>query len=210
MCAVKKFDRDLEYLVLKMAEEVDEDIEWKLNELKRRLIHLHDERIVKINHSVMELVCSKQLILKGYDVQVERRLENKLVCDLYAEKGYGSLIVEVETGYIPPSHALDPSSYTLARIASKIIRYSACAERFALGVPPHYIVRYPKTLTVPPRCRKREKLKSIKRLCDKYYQNPPIRLNEIQYARIHGIYIIDVDHTRTQEVDPQAYLQSQE
>jgi hypothetical protein len=154
----------------------------------------------------MELVCSKHLILKGYEVQVEHKLENALICDICAEKGYGSLIVEVETGYIPPQHALDPSTYTLARIASKTIRYSNYAEKFALGVPTHYILRFPKTLTLPPRHRKMEEIESIKTLCDLYYQNPPIHLNEIKYARIHCVYIIDVDRTTVQEVDPETYI----
>lgn len=202
----EKFDQDLESLVLKMTETVDEKTGEKLNELKNRLIELHRENIVKINHSVMELVCAKQLILKGYRVQVERGLENVLICDLYAKKGYGSLIVEVETGYIPPKHALDPSAYTLARIASKIIRYSVHAEKFALGVPLHYILKFPKSFTIPPRYRKLEDVKSIKSLCDRYYQNPPILLEEMKYARIHCIYVIDVDQTRVHEVDPEAYI----
>ena len=43
-----------------------------------------------------------------------------------------------------------------------------------------------------------------------YYKNPPIHLNEIKYARIHCIYIIDVDQTRVKEVDPETYIKNSE
>ena len=112
MVDTEKFDRDLNSLFSKMAENTKEAIKKQLSELKDRLIQLNKENLVKINHSVMELICSKHLILKGYDVRVEHQLENMLICDLCAEKGYGSLIVEVETGTFPlnmhcgPQHIL--------------------------------------------------------------------------------------------------------
>jgi hypothetical protein len=30
-----------------------------------------------------------------------------LVCDLFAKKGDGDTIIEIETGFTPPDHALD-------------------------------------------------------------------------------------------------------
>ncbi len=169
-------------------------------------VSLHKENVVKINHSVMELVCARYLVLKGYDVQIERPLNDILTCDLYSTKGYGNLIVEIETGYIPPEHAMDPLAYTFARLASKIIRYSSFAGKFALGIPPHYVLPLPRTLALPPRERKSKDIDQIKSLCDVYYQNPPVTVTEIQNARIHEIYIIDVDRLRVQEMDPETYM----
>jgi hypothetical protein len=154
----------------------------------------------------MELVCARHLILKQYYVDVEHPLDATLTCDLYATKGDGVQIVEIETGFIPPEHALDPSEYLFARIASKIIRYSNYAGKFALGIPPYYILQIPQVLTVPPRQRTLENLKDVKNLCDKYYQNPPISLDEVKNARLHVIYVIDVDNTTIQEVDPETYV----
>ena len=154
----------------------------------------------------MELVCAKYLIQKGYEVQLEYLLNEILTCDLYAIKGYGNLIVEVETGYIPPENALAPLTYTTARLASKIIRYSSFAGKFALGVPPHYILPFPRALSKPPRNRTDQEIMQIKKLCDAYYQKPPVTIEEIRNARIHEIYIIDVDWTKVQEIDPEAYL----
>jgi hypothetical protein len=154
----------------------------------------------------MELVCAKYLIQKGYEVQLEYPLNELLTCDLYAIKGLGNLIVEVETGFIPPENALAPLTYTSARLASKIIRYSSFAGKFALGVPPHYILPFPRALAKPPRNRADWEIIQIKKLVDAYYQRPPVTIEEIRNARIQEIYIIDVDWAKVQEIDPETYL----
>ncbi len=202
----QKFERDLTVLLSKLTFDSGPEVENKLNMLKEWLIKLHKENVVKINHSVMELVCAKHLIQKGYEVQLEYPLNEILTCDLYGIKGLGNLIVEVETGFIPPENALAPLTYTTARLASKIIRYSSFAGKFALGVPPHYILPFPSTLAKPPRNRSDQEITQIKKLCDKYYQKPPVTIEEIRNARIQEIYIIDVDRAKVQEIDPEAYL----
>jgi hypothetical protein len=203
---MNKFDRDLGILLTKLNRNADKETEKKLTILKDRLIRLNEENVVKINHSVMELVCAKHLILKGYEVDIERPIYG-LVCDLYGMKGFGSHIVEVETGFIPPSHALDPANYRKSRIASKIIRYGNHSDKFALGVPPYYLLQIPTILVKPPRDRTLEDLKYLKTLCDLYYRNPPVSLDEIKNARLHTIYIIDVDGVAVREIDPATYLE---
>jgi hypothetical protein len=202
----ERFEQDLTALLSRLTIGVEKEVENKLNMLKDWLVNLQKENVVKINHSVMELVCAKHLILKGYEVQLEYPLNEVLTCDLYAIKGYGNLIVEIETGFIPPEYALCPLTYTSARLASKIIRYSSFAGKFALGMPPHYILPFPRVLAKPPRRRTPEEIKAIKNLCDKYYQNPPVTEEEICNARIQEIYIIDVDQAKVQEIDPAAYM----
>ena len=202
----QKFQQDLTVLLRRLTKDSEEEIENKLNVLKDRLLQLQRENVVKINHSIMELVCAKYLIQKSYDVQIEYPLNELLTCDLYAIKGLGNLVVEVETGFIPPENALAPLTYTSARLASKIIRYSSFAGKFALGVPPHYILPFPRALAKPPRNRADWEINQIKRLCDAYYQKPPVTLEEIRNARIQEIYIVDVDHAKVQEIDPEAYL----
>jgi hypothetical protein len=204
----ERFEQDLSTLLTRLTADASKEAENKLNTLKDWLLKLHKENVVKINHSVMELVCAKYLVLKGYDVQLEYALNELLTCDLCATKGYGNLIVEIETGFIPPEHALDPLTYTSARLASKIIRYSSFAGKFALGVPPHYILPFPQALAKPPRKRTSADIEFIQNLCDKYYSNPPVTREEICNARIQEIYIIDVDQARVQEVDPETYLKS--
>jgi hypothetical protein len=202
----QKFEQDLTSLLCRLTYDTGPEVENKLNILKDWLVKLQKENIVKINHSVMELVCAKYLIQKGYALQVEYPLNEILTCDLYGIKGYGNLIVEVETGFIPPEYALAPLTYISARLASKIIRYSSFAGKFALGVPPHYILPFPRTLAKPPRRRSDIEIERIKRLCDAYYRKPPVTVEEIRNARIQEIYIIDVDRAKVQEIDPEAYL----
>jgi hypothetical protein len=202
----ERFQQDLTVLMSRLKVDVDKEVENKLNILKDWLINLQKKNVVKINHSVMELVCAKYLIMRGYEVQLEYQLNDLLTCDLYSMKGYGNFIVEIETGFIPPEYALCPLTYTSARLASKIIRYNSFAGKFALGMPPHYILPFPRALAKPPRKRTQEEVKSIKKLCDKYYQNPPVTEEEIRNARIQEIYIIDVDQAKVQEIDPGTYM----
>jgi hypothetical protein len=158
----------------------------------------------------MELVCAKHLIRYGYSVDVEKQLTDILVCDLHATKGEGEAIVEIETGFIPPEHALDPLSYYSARIASKIARYSKFANQFVLATPPVSILPIPRLFGRPPRDRKHEDIEKVKILCDKYYRNPPISLNEILTARLHIIYIIDIDGGKVIEMDVESYFEAME
>jgi len=192
--------------MLRLDADMDDESKSKLEFLRDWLLNLQRENVVKINHSVMELVCAKYLILKGYDVQLEHRLNDLLTCDLFSTKGYGNLIVEIETGFIPPENALNPLTYLSARLASKIVRYSSFAGKFALGVPPHYVLSFPYALAKPPRRRTQEEIDYIKKLCDAYYQNPPVTAEEILNARIHEIYLIDVDRGKVMEIDPEGYM----
>ncbi len=202
----EKFEQDLSTLLSRLTYDMEKDQAKKIVLLKEHLVRLQKENVVKINHSIMELVCAKPLILKGYDVDIEHPLNETLTCDLYSVKGYGNLIVEIETGYIPPEYALCPLTYTSARLASKIIRYSSIAGKFALGVPPHYVLPFPRALAKPPKRRTLEEIKAIKKLCDQFYENPPVTENEIQNARIQNIYMIDVDQGRVHEFDPESYM----
>lgn len=206
MSGKQKFEQDLNVILSRLSQEAEQEVVNKLSVLKDHLVKLQKENVVKINHSIMELVCAKYLIQKAYEVQIEYPLNHILACDLFAIKGYGNLIVEIETGYIPPENALAPLTYTSARLASKIIRYSSFAGKFALGVPPHYTLPFPNAFSKPPRNRTDWEIMQIKKLCDAYYHKPPVTVEEIRNARIQEVYIIDVDHAKVQEIDPEAYL----
>jgi hypothetical protein len=177
----------------------------KVFELRNELLSLHNRKLVKINHSVMELICATYLIQNGFEVFLEHNI-GFLSTDIYAKKGFGSLIVEVETGFVPPDHALDPVTYLKARIASKITRYSSYANKFVLASTPYYIMQIPSILTKPPRFRRDEEISLIKELCDQYYSNPPVTHEEIRNARLHSIYIIDVDNVNVLELDVSEYM----
>ena len=188
------------------AGEPEETVE-RMNFVKNRLIELYMRNLVKINHSAMELVCAKHLIRYGYKVDVEKQLTDILICDVYAEKGAGAAIVEIETGFIPPEHALDPLSYYAARIASKIARYSKYANQFVLATPPVSILPIPALFRRPPRDRRPSEIKKVKVLCDKYYKNPPVTEEEILNGRLHITYIINIDAGKVVEMDIDSYFE---
>ena len=205
---LERFTEDVNTLSTKLVQKESDEVIKKLDFVKYRLIELYKKNLVKINHSTMELVCARHLIHYGYTVDVEKQLTNILVCDLFATKGDGETIVEIETGFIPPEHALDPLSYYSARIASKIARYSKFSNQFVLATPPVSILSIPKVFGRPPRYRIHSEVEQVKSLCDKYYRNPPVSLNEIQTARLHMIYIINIDDGKITEMDIESYFEA--
>lgn len=205
---LERFTADVTNLADKMTEGGSSEIIKRMDFVKFRLIELYKRNIVKINHSAMELVCARHLIKYGYAVDVERQLNEILICDLYATKGEGEAIVEIETGFIPPEHALDPLSYYSARVASKIARYSKYANQFVLATTPVSVLPIPKIFSRPPRDRSKEDMKEVKELCDRYYRNPPVSFGEILNSHLHIIYIINVDKGSVKEMDVDSYFEA--
>ena len=203
--STEEFMRDVDTVVSKILEKINASYHPKIRVLRDDLERMHRQNRVKINHSVMELVCASHLIEAGFDVRVETAV-NGISTDVYAEKGLGSLMVEAETGFVPPENALDPLVYLKARAASKITRYSGYASKFVLATPPYYVLQIPPSLTKPPRFRTEEEIASIKRLCDLYYSNPPVSIEEIRNAHLHAIYVVDVDNVSLREWEVNEYM----
>ncbi len=166
---VDLFTADLDGLSTKMTSGERDELVQRMNFVKNRLIELYKKNLVKINHSVMELVCARHLIRYGYAVDVEKQLTDILVCDLHGNKGNGDTVVEIETGFVLP---------------------------------------IPEMYRRPPRDRRIEEITKLKRVCDKYYRNPPITEEEIVNGRIHMIYIIDIDQGNVIEMDVESYFES--
>ncbi|HET6641341.1 MAG TPA: hypothetical protein VFG77_07035 [Nitrososphaeraceae archaeon] len=201
-----RFTADVSSLSERMTKNSSAEVIDRLDFVRNRLVDLYKRNLVKINHSVMELVCAKHLIEFGYTVDVERRLTDILVCDVFASKGDGEAIVEIETGFIPPEHALDPTAYYVARIASKVSRYSKHANKFVLATTPVSVLPIPSLFRFPVRARKANEIQKLKLVCDNYYKDPPIEVDDILNGRLHMIYIIDIDEGKIQEMDVETYL----
>ena len=161
----------------------------------------------KINHSVLEIICASELIAHGYSVDVEKSVSNLLTCDIFAAKGENTAIIEIETGFTPPEHALDTVDYYAARILSKIARYSQHCVKFSLATPVVNVLPISKLFLLPPNARKNEDVTRLKNLCDRFYKNPKIKFEDILNARIHSIYLINTDKGFAKELDPEAYLE---
>jgi hypothetical protein len=191
---------------MKLSKLLKENDVPKLNYVRQQLIEMYQKNLVKINHSILELICASNLISNGYAVEVEKDVSDILVCDIYAKKGGGNTIIEIETGFTPPEHAMDTVDYYAARIMSKIARYSKHCSKFSLATPVMGILPIPKIFLLPPNARKKEDVNKIKELCDRYYKNPPINYDDILNAHLHSIYLINIDKGFAKEVDPHGYV----
>lgn len=203
---VRRFREDLYHLATRACVGDDQEVRLKVFSVADILVSLYRKNLVKINHSALELICARSLIKQGYEVKVESRLDNTLVCDVAGERGDGTVIVEIETGFIPPEAALEPSAYARTRIASKIARYSPFAGKFVLGTTPSYVLDIPEFFVKPPRARSMDEAARIKDMTDVRYNKPPISTMELMQGRLHLVLLIDVDSARTQELDPETYV----
>ena len=202
---LKKFSKDVYFMSEKLSKNLKQNDVSKLNHICTQLIEMYGKNLVKINHSVLELICASNLISRGYAVEVEKDVSNILVCDIFGKKGGGSTIVEIETGFTPPDHAMDTIDYFAARLMSKIARYSQHCAKFSLATPGVGILPISKLFLIPPSARKREDIEKIKNLCDRYYKNPQISYDDILNAHLHSIYLINIDKGFVNELDPQGY-----
>lgn len=203
---LEKFRNDVYEITDRLSKNLSEIDLPKINYVRNQLIEMYQKNLVKINHSVLELICASNLIARGYVVEVEKQVSDILVCDIFAKKGGGNTIIEIETGFTPPDHALDTVDYYTARIMSKIARYSQFCSKFSLATPVIGLVPIPKIFLLPPNARKEEEVKKVKVLCDRYYKNPPVEHDDILNAHLHSIYLINIDKNFAKELDPQGYV----
>ena len=204
---LEKFSNDVNDMTKKLSENLKENDIPKLNHVRQQLIDMYKKNLVKINHSILELICANNLISRGYSVEVEKDVSDILVCDIYGKKGGGNTIIEIETGFTPPEHAMDTIDYFTARIMSKIARYSQHCSKFSLATPVVGILPISKVFLLPPAARNKDEIQKIKELCDRYYKNPVIQYDDILNAHLHSIYLINIDKGFAKELDPQGYVE---
>ena len=203
---LKRFSNDVFEMSEKLSKNLKENDVSKLNSVRDQLIDMYKKNLVKINHSILELICASSLISRGYYVDVEKDITDILVCDIFAKKGGGDTIIEIETGFTPPENAMDTIDYFSARIMSKIARYSQHCSKFSLATPVVGLLPISHIFLLPPNARKKEDVQKIKDLCDRYYKNPPIEYDDILNAHLHSIYLINIDKGFAKELDPQGYV----
>ena len=203
---LEKFRNDVYEVTDRLSKNLSKDDIPKLNYVRHQLIEMYQKNLVKISHSVLELICASNLIAHGYSVDVEKQVSDILVCDIFAKKGDGNTIIEIETGFTPPDHAMDTIDYFTARIMSKIARYSKFCTKFSLATPVIGLIPIPKIFLLPPHARKESDVQKVKTLCDRYYKSPPIKYDDILNAHLHSIYLINIDKNFAKELDPQGYV----
>ncbi len=178
----------------------------------------------------MQLICAKHLIDQGYEVKSEHPLVGgQLHADLFAVRDREpelehdietvmiserlglpvdkeALVVEIETGYVPPKAALYPTRYRHTRNAAKIARYCRYSHCFGLATPNYHVLQIPRILLKPPSFRDMDEIGKIKKECDLFYKSPPILLDALAMSEIDHIYIINVDNVNVIQIPPNEYL----
>jgi hypothetical protein len=178
----------------------------------------------------MQVICAKHLIEQDYSVKIEHPLlGGQLMADLFAvrkkeldieydiesvliserlglSEDMESLVVEIETGYVPPKAALYPVKYRETRMAAKIARYCRYSHRFGMATPNYHVLQIPRILMLPSEQRDQKRLERLKEQCDAFYLNPPILLDSLTMSEVDGIYIINVDQVTLTEISPEKYL----
>ena len=203
---LEKFRDDVFKITNQLSERLTDEQIKKLSFVRERLVELYQQNLVKINHSVLEIICASELIRHGYVVNVEERLSDILVCDIFATKGDGSIIIEIETGFTPPAHALNTVDYYAARIMSKIARYSKYCSKFCLATPVVGVLPIPSIFLMPPLARNLNDVKKNQVICNRFYKNPAIEFDSILNAHLHSIYLINTDKMFAKQLDPQNYV----
>ena len=203
---IEKFRGDVFKITDQLSKKLTDEQIQKLSFVRERLVELYKQNLVKINHSVLEIICAAELIRHDYVVNVEERLSDILVCDIFATKGDGSIIIEIETGFTPPAHALNTVDYYAARIMSKIARYSKYCSKFCLATPVVGVLPIPSIFLIPPLARNLNDVKRNQVICNRFYKNPAIEFDSILNAHLHSIYLINTDKMFAKQLDPQNYV----
>ena len=85
----------------------------------------------------------------GYDVRLEHAVDEVHVADVYGVSDRGSVIVEVETGYVPPMFLAEAEDYLVAKFVAKALKYSPFAEEFFIAMPSYIRPPFYKYLASP-------------------------------------------------------------
>ncbi len=161
-----------------------------LKDVYDRLVRLYRRRGLARYHALLQYIMASKLYTEGYDVEVERAVGGGYRADVYGEAPWGTIVIEVETGFIPPGVLLEASSYLQARIIYKAAMYSGAADRFGLAVPYSMNVEdiAPPWLFKDPDSRLVE-YREVLSLVSRYF-NGPIGVEDLEGARIDIVYLI--------------------
>ena len=88
---VEIFQDDVYAITELLSKNLSPDLAPKLNSVRQNLIESYKKNLVKINHSVLELICAAELISHGFTVDVENQYPIFL-CVIYL----GKRVLEVQ------------------------------------------------------------------------------------------------------------------
>jgi len=171
---VRESTNDVYEVIERPSERLSSENPPSLNLVGHQLIEVYKESLVKINHSVLELICAAELTSGGHSADAEKAISDVLVCDVCARNEKDCPIIEIEAGFTPPEHALDAVDHCAGRITSKIAGYGKFCNKFSFAAPVIGILPIPKLFCKPAKSRIRDEVQALKDLCDRHCKNPQI------------------------------------
>ena len=73
---LEKFRNDVYDMTSKLSKRLKENDVAKLDYVRQQLIEMYQKNLVKINHSILELICASNLISRGYAVEAEKNISD--------------------------------------------------------------------------------------------------------------------------------------
>ncbi|MGC9071671.1 MAG: hypothetical protein ACP5HK_03115 [Acidilobus sp.] len=101
-------------------------------------------------HATLQRIVASWLKGEGFQVWLEHNVDGVHYADVYASNGVKSVIVEVETGYVPPMFITEAETYMLARAIVKAVKYACLADEFYIATPSYVRPPIPHVLLKPP------------------------------------------------------------
>lgn len=165
-----------------------------------RLKEVHRGGRTNVNHAAIALVLAAYLENNGYQVQVEKEV-NQLQVDVWGYRGE-TVVAEVETGYVPPWEVHRSLEYLTGRLSTKIARYSTLGEKFLLAVPPFYLPPIPRVFIKNPERRDEEDLKEEAYYIGLYANVDGVGMDSLRRAKVDNIALVDVGEARVKLLNP--------
>ena len=88
---LEKFQNDVYEITERLSKNLNENDLPKLNYVRQKLIEMYQKNLVKINHSVLELICASNLISHDYSVEAEKSIPTFWFVIFLQQKEMGQL-----------------------------------------------------------------------------------------------------------------------
>lgn len=186
---VSSIKRDVSELAVKFGVEFYNG----LSKVVERLDHEVSRGALARYHAILQLIMAVKLHKMGFDVSVEEDLPSGFRADVYGEGPCCTIVVEVETGYVPQEWLLRPEEFMMYRLAYKATAYSGDADIFIPAFPGHYRIPVPEPLLKPVEERSERDVALIKGMLMRYNKGQLARIGwRAHLARIDAVAFIDI------------------
>jgi hypothetical protein len=154
-------------------------------------------------HAMLQFLVALDLHRRGFDVSVEEPVDGGFKADVYAEGPTGRVIVEIETGYVPPDRMYELEGFLEAKVAFKAVAYSFYTDLFVVATPSHMSLSIPEELLKPIESRSVEDVIAIRELALRYDRVKASRILWRAHAsRVDGVAYINVSDRRVYYLIP--------